>query len=71
MKLDACTDRVKLGLPSNSKRMAIRKSEAGLMLTLDKDFRQIAVRRRVSLKQSGVVLFRIHPATPQNLAPPG
>ena len=45
------------------------ESEARLMLTLDKDFWQIAVQRRIPLQQSGVVLFRVHPATPENLAP--
>ncbi len=39
------------------------------MLTLDKDFWQIAVQRRVPLEQSGVVLCRVHPATPESLAP--
>ncbi len=39
------------------------------MLTLDKDFWQIAVQRRSPLKESGVILFRLHPATPENLAP--
>ena len=45
------------------------ESEARLMLTLDRDFWQIAVQRRVPLEQSGVVLFRVHPATPENLDP--
>jgi predicted nuclease of predicted toxin-antitoxin system len=45
------------------------ESEARIILTLDKDFWQIAVQRRVPLKQSGVVLFRIHPATPENIGP--
>jgi predicted nuclease of predicted toxin-antitoxin system len=40
-----------------------------IMLTLDKDFWQIAVQRRVPLKQSGVILFRVYPATPRNLEP--
>jgi predicted nuclease of predicted toxin-antitoxin system len=44
------------------------ESEARIVLTLDKDFWQIAVQRRSPLEQSGVVLFRIHPATPENLA---
>src|ERR1700688_3767380 len=44
-------------------------AEARIILTLDKDFWQIAIQRRVPLEQSGVVLFRIHPATPENLAP--
>jgi hypothetical protein len=33
------------------------------------DFWQIAVQRRSPLAQSGVVLFRVHPATPEKLAP--
>jgi predicted nuclease of predicted toxin-antitoxin system len=49
--------------------MDFAESEARIMLTLDKDFWQIAVQRRVPLEQSGIVLFRVHPATPGNLAP--
>ena len=45
------------------------ESKARLVLTLDNDFWQIAVQRRIPLEQSGVVLFRVHPATPENLAP--
>jgi predicted nuclease of predicted toxin-antitoxin system len=45
------------------------ESEARIVLTLDKDFWQIAVQRRTPLEQSGVVLIRVHPATPENLAP--
>jgi predicted nuclease of predicted toxin-antitoxin system len=45
------------------------ESEARIMLTLDKDFWQIAVQRRPPLEQSGVVLFRVHPATPERLEP--
>jgi predicted nuclease of predicted toxin-antitoxin system len=40
------------------------ESEARIVPTLDKDFRQIAVQRRIPLEQSGVILFRVHPATP-------
>jgi predicted nuclease of predicted toxin-antitoxin system len=47
----------------------LAESEARIVLTLDKDFWQIAVQRRTPLEQSGVVLFRVHPATPQNLGP--
>jgi predicted nuclease of predicted toxin-antitoxin system len=47
----------------------LAESEARILLTLDKDFWQIAVQRRVHLEQSGVVLFRVHPATPENLDP--
>lgn len=47
----------------------LAESEARIMLTLHKDFWQIAVQRRVPLEQSGVVLFRVYPATPRNLEP--
>jgi predicted nuclease of predicted toxin-antitoxin system len=43
--------------------------EARIVVTLDKDFWQIAVQRRAALKRSGVVLFRVHPATPANFQP--
>jgi predicted nuclease of predicted toxin-antitoxin system len=45
------------------------ESEARIVLTLDKDFWHIAVQRRVPLRKSGVVLFRIHPATSENIEP--
>ena len=45
------------------------ESEARIVLTLDKDFWQIAVQRRTPLEQSGVVLFRVHPAIFENLKP--
>lgn len=47
----------------------LAESEARVMLTLDKDFWQIAVQRRVPLERSGVVLFRAHPATAEKLGP--
>src|ERR1035438_8540638 len=47
----------------------LAESEARIVLTLDKDFWQIAVQRRVPLKQLGVALFRAHPAIPVNLDP--
>jgi hypothetical protein len=50
-------------------RTDLAESEARIVLTLDKDFWQIAVQRRNPLAQSGVVLFRVHPATPERLAP--
>ena len=46
----------------------LAESEERIVLTLDKDFWQIAVQRRATLEQSGVVLFRLHPAIPENLA---
>jgi|SRR5271165_2978297 len=45
------------------------ESEARILLTLDKDFWQLAVQRRIPLVKSGVVLFRVHPATPEGLGP--
>ena len=47
----------------------LAESEARIVLTLDKDFWQIAVQRHTPLEQSGVVLFRVHPAVPENLRP--
>jgi predicted nuclease of predicted toxin-antitoxin system len=43
--------------------------EARIILTLDKDFWQIAVQRRTPLERSGVVLFRVRPATSEHLQP--
>ena len=45
------------------------ESEARIVLTLDKNFWQIALQRRTPLEQSGVVLFHAHPATPEFLGP--
>ena len=47
----------------------LAESDARIVLTLDRDFWQIAVQRRIPVKQSGVVLFRVHPATPDNIEP--
>jgi predicted nuclease of predicted toxin-antitoxin system len=47
----------------------LAESEARIVLRLDKDFWQIAVQLRSALAQSGVVLFRVLPATPERLAP--
>ncbi len=49
--------------------LTLAESEARIVLTLDKDFWQLAVQRRIPSEQSGVVLFRVHPATPENLYP--
>lgn len=54
---------------SDVRLLDLAESEARIVLTLDKDFWQIALQRRVPLERSGVVLFRIHPATPEMLAP--
>ncbi len=53
----------------DSDLLQFAESEARVVVTLDKDFWQIAVQRRIPLKQSGVVLFRVHPATPENIEP--
>jgi len=45
------------------------ESEARVIVTLDKDFWQIGVQRRVALNQSGIVLFRVHPAVPEYIEP--
>jgi predicted nuclease of predicted toxin-antitoxin system len=47
----------------------LAESEARILMTLDKDFWQIALQRRIPPGESGVVPFRVHPATPQNLGP--
>jgi predicted nuclease of predicted toxin-antitoxin system len=53
----------------DSDLLQFAESEARIIVTLDKDFWQIAIQRRVPLKQSGVVLFRVHPAIPENIEP--
>ena len=40
-----------------------------ILLTLDKDFWQLAIQRRKPLERSGVILFRVHPAIPRNVTP--
>ena len=47
----------------------LAESEKRIVPTLDKDFWQIAVQRRIPLEQSGVALFRVHPATPEKIEP--
>lgn len=47
----------------------LAESESRILLTLDKDFWQIAVQRLQPLEHSGVVLFRVHPATAEQLRP--
>ena len=49
--------------------LELAESEGRILLTLDKDFWQIAVQRRIPPVESGVVLFRVHPATPEKLGP--
>ena len=47
----------------------LAESETRIVLTLDKDFWQIAVQRRIPMERSGVVLFRVHPAVAGGLGP--
>jgi predicted nuclease of predicted toxin-antitoxin system len=45
------------------------EKEARLLLTLDRDFWQIAMQRRAPISRCGVMLFRLHPATAARLTP--
>ncbi|MBI3683026.1 MAG: DUF5615 family PIN-like protein [Acidobacteria bacterium] len=47
----------------------LAEAQGRIVLTLDKDFWQIALQRRMPLSAAGVVLFRIHPATPERIEP--
>ena len=47
----------------------LAETESRVLLTLDKDFWQIAIQRRKPLERSGVILFRVHPAIPENITP--
>ena len=55
--------------PGLKDRALIERAEASdrLVFTLDKDFAQLALQRPAALKRCGVILFRVHPAVPQNL----
>jgi predicted nuclease of predicted toxin-antitoxin system len=47
--------------------LEIAETEGRILLTLDKDFLQIALQGPNPLRNAGVVLFRVHPATPATL----
>ena len=47
----------------------LAEADGRVLLTLDKDFWQIAIQRRKAIERSGVILFRVHPATPENITP--
>ncbi len=49
--------------------LELAESEDRLILTLDKDFWQLAIQRKIPMRGSGVILFRAHPCIPQNLRP--
>ena len=44
------------------------ETEGRILLTLDRDFWQIALQRPDRMRNGGVILFRIHPATPDRVA---
>lgn len=47
----------------------LAESDGRVLLTLDKDFWRLTVQRREPLARSGVILFRVHPAIPENVTP--
>ena len=53
----------------DSELLELAEAEARVLVTLDKDFWQLALQRRRPLARAGIVLFRVHPATPENLEP--
>jgi predicted nuclease of predicted toxin-antitoxin system len=57
--------------PGLKDRALLERAEADgrVVLTLDKDFWQIALQRPIPLKRSGVILIRALPAIPENLKP--
>jgi predicted nuclease of predicted toxin-antitoxin system len=64
-------DWVRTDAPGISDTLVLDRAEAAgrILLTLDKDFWQIAIQRRTALARSGVILFRVHPAIPENVTP--
>jgi predicted nuclease of predicted toxin-antitoxin system len=62
---------VRTDCPSTKDAALLDRAEAEgrILLTLDKDFWQIAIQRRRPLRQSGAILFRVHPAIPENVTP--
>lgn len=62
---------VRTACPGERDSVLLERAEAEgrVILTLDRDFWQITLQRRSPLKNSGVVLFRTHPATFGNLRP--
>lgn len=55
--------------PSTADKWLLERAEevGRIVLTLDQDFWQLAVQRRRQLRRSGVILFRVHPATPERV----
>jgi predicted nuclease of predicted toxin-antitoxin system len=57
--------------PGLKDRALLERAEADgrVVLTLDKDFWQLALQRPNPLKRCGVILFRVYPAIPETLEP--
>src|ERR1700722_6043045 len=49
--------------------LEMAESEGRLILTLDKDFWQIALQRPEPISRCGLLLFRVHPAVADRLTP--
>ena len=45
------------------------ETEERILWTLDKDFWQLTLQRPLRLLRCGVILFRVFPATPENIGP--
>lgn len=52
---------------TDSDLLNLAEAQGRIILTLDKDFWQIALQRKTPLAKGGVVLFRTHPATPERI----
>lgn len=57
--------------PGQDDRKLLERAELEerVIFTLDKDFWHIALQRPTPLERCGVILFRVFPATPDNLGP--
>jgi predicted nuclease of predicted toxin-antitoxin system len=45
------------------------EADGRLVITLDRDFWQLALQRPVPPERSTVILLRVHPGTPENIEP--
>jgi predicted nuclease of predicted toxin-antitoxin system len=53
----------------DSALLDLAEAEAHVLITLDKDFWQIGLQRRLPHGRAGIVLFQVHPATPGEILP--
>jgi predicted nuclease of predicted toxin-antitoxin system len=58
-----------IDFPSTGDKEVLERAEAEgrILFTLDRDFWQIALQRRERMRKRGLVLFRVHPATAENV----